>query len=184
MVILMNKYILKFIFPFISIFSGLSYADEFRLKSTDIAYGEIMEKRHEYQGFGCLGENKSPQLSWSGAPSGTQAYAIMVYDPDAPSGSGWWHWQAVNIPAEVTSTPAGNGKLKYKGAINVVNDFGQEGFGGACPPQGHGIHRYQFTIYALSKKLDLPPDASGALTGYMVKAHSLASSTIEALYRR
>lgn len=175
---------LKFILAGMSFFSGLSYADDFKLKSTDIAYGEIMGKKHEYQGFGCSGENKSPQLSWSGAPQGTKAYAIMAYDPDAPSGSGWWHWQVVNIPAEVTFIPSGNGKLQYKGAINRVNDFGQHGFGGACPPEGHGMHRYQFTIYALSKKLDLPADASGALTGYMVKAHALASSTIEALYKR
>lgn len=181
---LMNKNIVKFIFPLLSFFSGFTYADEFKLKSTDITQGEIMKKKHEYQGFGCSGENKSPQLSWSGAPKATKAYAIMVYDPDAPSGSGWWHWQAVNIPTEVTSIPSGHGKLESKGVINLTNDFGQTGFGGACPPKGHGIHRYQFTIYALSEKLDLPKGASGALTGYMVKAHSLASSTIEALYQR
>ena len=180
----MVKHILKLMIPFIGIFSGLSYAEGFKLKSTDLSYGEIMNKSQEFQGFGCTGGNKSPQLSWRGAPAGTKAFAIMVYDPDAPSGSGWWHWQVVNIPSEVSSIPSGTGKLEYKGAINIVNDFGQNGFGGACPPEGHGIHRYQFTVYALSEKIELPANASGALTGYLVKAHTLASSTIEALYKR
>lgn len=180
----MYKSILKFMLPVIGLTAGFAHADEFKLKSTDIAHGVFMKNTFEFQGFGCSGENKSPQLSWSGAPAGTQAYAIMAYDPDAPTGSGWWHWQVVNIPAEVTSIPSGNGKLDDKDVIDVSNDYGQKGFGGACPPQGHGAHRYQFTVYALSKKLELPADASGALTGYMVKAHSLASSTIEALYKR
>lgn len=180
----MNKYILSVLLIFISSSSGISYANDFNLKSTDLTNGEIMDKKLEFNGFGCTGENKSPQLSWTGAPHNTKAYAVMAYDPDAPSGSGWWHWQVVNIPVEITSLASGNGKLNDKGIINIVNDFGDTGFGGACPPVGHGIHRYQFTIYALSQKLELPANASGALTGYMVKAHSLASSTIEALYKR
>ena len=130
----------------------------------------------------------SPQLSWSDAPKGTAAFAITAYDPDAPSGSGWWHWQIVNIPANVTSLPADAGdqskKLAPKGSRQIDNDYGFAGFGGACPPGGHGVHRYQFTVHALSKKLELPENASGALTGYMIHAHSLASSTIEALYKR
>ena len=180
----MYQFILKFILPFIWLITGFTHAEEFKLKSNDIAHGAFMRSTFEYNGFGCSGENKSPQLSWSGAPNGTKAYAIFAYDPDAPSGSGWWHWQIVNIPAEVTSIPSGDGKLGYKDVINVTNDYGQKGFGGACPPQGHGAHRYQFTIYALSQKLELPENASGALAGYMVKSHALASSTIEALYKR
>ncbi|HWV14815.1 MAG TPA: YbhB/YbcL family Raf kinase inhibitor-like protein [Cellvibrio sp.] len=163
-------------------------ADTFKLSSTEIAQGKFMSAAQEFQGFGCSGRNLSPQLSWTGAPEGTEAFAISVYDPDAPTGSGWWHWQLVNIPKNVTSLTSGAGDLSKNltpaGSTNVKNDYGVMGFGGACPPKGHGVHRYQFTVYALSKKLDLPEGASGALTGYMVRANSLGSSTIEALYKR
>lgn len=165
-----------------------SAAAEFTLKSSDISHGEFMAKAQEFQGFGCSGGDVSPQLSWSGAPEGTQAYAVMAYDPDAPTGSGWWHWQIVNIPKTVTSLPAGAGDTSQKnipkGSRQISNDYGVKGFGGACPPEGHGAHRYQFTVYALSQALQLPEDPSGALTGYMVKANALASSTIESLYKR
>ncbi|MGH1428659.1 MAG: YbhB/YbcL family Raf kinase inhibitor-like protein [Arenicella sp.] len=170
--------------------SSVVYADNtaFSLTSTDIASGKFMSKAQEFQGFGCSGDDVSPQLSWSGAPKGTVAFAIMAYDPDAPTGSGWWHWQIVNIPADVTTLAAGSGsaggKQAPKGSIQIKNDYGVAGFGGACPPKGHGVHRYQFTIHALNKVLELPSDASGALTGYMVNAHTIASSSIEALYQR
>ncbi|KQZ45039.1 YbhB/YbcL family Raf kinase inhibitor-like protein [Duganella sp. Root1480D1] len=162
--------------------SNSALAGSLTLASTDIANGKSMSKTQEFQGFGCSGGNQSPQLSWSGAPKGTAAFAIMVHDPDAPTGSGWWHWQLVNIPKEVTSLAAGAAAPTGSQAMN--NDYGAKGFGGACPPQKHGVHRYQFTVYALSQKLELPENASGALTGYMVKAHALDSSTIEALYQR
>lgn len=156
--------------------------------STDISHGDFMAKTHEFNGFGCTGEDRSPQLSWSGAPEGTKAFAIMAYDPDAPTGSGWWHWQLINIPADVTSiaTDAGNpsGKHAPEGSLQIQNDYGVAGFGGACPPEGDGAHRYQFTVHALSQKLDLSPSASGALVGYMVNANTLASATIESLYKR
>jgi Raf kinase inhibitor-like YbhB/YbcL family protein len=171
-----------------SIWLGTAVANPFTLTSTDISHGEFMEKSQEFQGFGCNGENLSPQLSWSGAPDATKAFAILAYDPDAPTGSGWWHWQIVNIPLEVNNLPTGAGITDKnqipKGSLQISNDYGVKGFGGACPPKKHGAHRYQFTIHALSKKLELPEDTSGALTGYMVNSHSLASSTIEALYKR
>lgn len=158
------------------------------LSSTDIGHGEFMAKAHEFTGFGCDGSNLSPALSWSGAPKGTEAFALLVHDPDAPTGSGWWHWQVINIPKNVTSLSTGAGKkdskLMPKGSVQIENDYGVAAFGGACPPPGHGAHRYQFTLYALKQKLDLPANASGALTGYMVKANALASATIEALYKR
>ncbi len=162
--------------------SNSALAGSLTLSSTDIANGKFMAKAQEFQGFGCGGGNQSPQLSWSGTPAGTAAFAIMVHDPDAPTGSGWWHWQLVNIPKDVTSLAAG--AVAPAGSQQMNNDYGVKGFGGACPPPRHGVHRYQFTVHALSQKLELPENASGALTGYMVKAHSLASSTIEALYQR
>ena len=170
------------------LFSASAFAESFTLSSTDIKQGEHMDKAQEFEGFGCTGGNTSPQLSWSGAPEGTEAFAVFAYDPDAPTGSGWWHWQLVNIGKDVTSLPAGlsgsTSKALPEGAMHIQNDYGVKGFGGACPPKGHGVHRYQFTVYALSKKLELPEGASGALAGYMVKGHALASSTIEALYKR
>lgn len=158
------------------------------LASSDISDGEYMTKAQEYTGFGCAGSNLSPQLSWHDAPEGTKAFALLVHDPDAPTGSGWWHWQVVNIPHNSTSLPAGagviNSKLLPKGAVQNTNDYGEQAFGGACPPVGHGTHRYRFTLYALSKPLELPTGASAALTGYMVKAHTIEEATIEALYKR
>jgi Raf kinase inhibitor-like YbhB/YbcL family protein len=172
----------------LTLISGVTLANKFTLKSTDIAHGEFMKKPQEFQGFGCEGGNLSPQLSWSDAPEGTESFAITVYDPDAPTGSGWWHWQLVNIPKNVTTLNTGVGTPNHtelpKDSIQISNDYGVAGFGGACPPEGHGAHRYRFTVYALSKTLDLPKDASGALTGYMINSHVLGSSTIEALYKR
>ncbi|PKM17835.1 MAG: YbhB/YbcL family Raf kinase inhibitor-like protein [Gammaproteobacteria bacterium HGW-Gammaproteobacteria-15] len=168
--------------------SGAALAEGFTLTSTDIQHGGFMQKAQEFQGFGCNGANVSPQLTWSGAPEGTAAFAILAYDPDAPTGSGWWHWQVVNIPQSANTLAAGAGdaakSLLPAGSIQLRNDYGIAGFGGACPPAGHGVHRYQFTIHALSQKLELPENASAALTGYMVHAHSLAFATIEALYKR
>lgn len=184
----MSHLFIKLALPLSVFLSGSALADTFKLTSTDISQGKFMSNAQEFRGFGCSGSNLSPQLSWTGAPKGTEAFAVLAYDPDAPTGSGWWHWQVVNISKDVTTLAAGAGDPNKNttpaGSINIKNDYGVTGFGGACPPQGHGVHHYQFTVYALSKKLDLPGDASGALTGYMVRANSLASSTIEALYKR
>lgn len=163
-------------------------ANTMTLKSKDIAHGDLMGKTHEFQGFGCSGDNQSPALSWSGAPKGTKAFAVFAYDPDAPTGSGWWHWQVINIPADVSSLRTGAGALNSsllpKVSRQMRNDYGFNGFGGACPPKGHEAHRYQFTVYALSQNIEVPKDASAALTGYMVNANALDSATIEALYKR
>ena len=184
----MRNLITTLALPLTLALSGTAFAGSLTLASNDISNCKYMSKTQEFQGFGCEGGNSSPQLSWSGAPEGTEAFALLVHDPDAPTGSGWWHWQVVNIPKNVNTLSAGAGNPASKsapnGVINVKNDYGVKGFGGACPPKGHGTHRYRFTLHALSKKLELPEGASGALTGYMVKAHSIESSTIEALYKR
>ncbi|GLX77314.1 kinase inhibitor [Thalassotalea insulae] len=169
--------------------AGSALADSFQLSSQDIAQGKFMAKAQEFNGFGCTGDDLSPQLKWSGAPEGTKSFAVTAYDPDAPTGSGWWHWQIINIPVDVTELAAGAGKgdntLAPKGSMQMRNDYGSNAFGGACPPQGHGVHHYRFTVYALKvEQLELPVDASAALTGYMLNANALATSTIEALYQR
>lgn len=169
--------------------SAAALAEPFKLTSEDIAHGKFMSKAQEFNGFGCSGEDLSPQLKWSGAPEGTKSFAITAYDPDAPTGSGWWHWQIVNIPSKVTELVAGAGSAKAnlapKGSSQIQNDYGIHGFGGACPPKGHGVHHYRFTVHALSvEKLSLPKGASGALAGYMINANTIATSTIESLYKR
>ncbi len=166
--------------------ANIASASDFKLQSTDIAEGQQLTSSHVFQGFGCEGGNVSPQLSWSNAPSETKSFAITVYDPDAPTGSGWWHWTLVNLPASVTSLPKGV-KLDddaFKGAMNITNDYGVKGFGGACPPVGE-VHRYQFTVHALGiEKIELPENPSSALAGFMIHANSLASDTITAVYTR
>lgn len=153
--------------------------DGLTLQSTSIAEGQTLDMKHVYKGFGCEGENISPALSWSGTPEGTKSFAITVYDPDAPTGSGWWHWFAFNIPTSTKSISEG-GTLP-EGAITLRNDYGANEFGGACPPKGE-VHRYQFTIHALDTTLELDPTVSNALAGYMVNAHSIESDTITAVY--
>lgn len=185
----MKQYSNKFAtFISVMLLQSAALAESFSLQSSDISDGEFMDTAQEFQGFGCKGGNVSPQLSWDNAPAGTEVFAITAYDPDAPTGSGWWHWQLINIPKNVTSLAADAGDASEskapRGSMHISNDYGVAGFGGACPPEGHGVHRYQFTVHALSKPLDLPENASGALTGYMIHAHSLGSSTIEALYKR
>lgn len=154
-------------------------ADGFTLTSPDIAEGQQLSSDFVFQGFGCEGGNMAPTLAWSGAPEGTESFAITVYDPDAPTGSGWWHWFAFNIPAETTSVSADDAV----GGVELFNDYGAEGFGGACPPPGE-VHRYQFTVHALGAMLEIDGSVSNALAGFMVNANSLASSTITAVYNR
>ena len=180
--------------PFLTIVltSALSasvMASEFSLHSKDIKAGEYMPKAQEFSGFGCDGDDTSPHLVWKNAPKGTKSFAITAYDPDAPTGSGWWHWQLINIPADITRLKAGagasNGESLPEGSMHIQNDYGVAAFGGACPPVGHGDHRYQFTVHALSvEKLELAENVSGALAGYMIKANAIESVTLEALYRR
>lgn len=159
-------------------------AQDFRLSSTSISEGAQLARSHVFAGFGCEGGNLSPQLSWSGAPEGTRSFAITAYDPDAPTGSGWWHWNAVNIPASVTSVELGaSGKgAMPAGTVEITNDYGTAGFGGACPPPGRA-HRYIFTIHALStERLELPENPSNALVGFMIGANTIQSARITAVY--
>lgn len=168
---------------------SLVHAAGFTLTSPEIKANATIPKRFEYNGFGCSGENRSPALKWSGAPKGTKSFAVSVYDPDAPTGSGWWHWYVVNIPADVTQLPAdagaaGGAKLP-KGAMQVKSDYGTAAWGGVCPPAGDKPHRYVFTVYALKTgRIDLPADATPALAGFMVNADAIAKASFTAKYGR
>ncbi len=169
--------------------STLTCAADFKLSSPEIKPGSTMDKRFEFNGFGCSGENKSPELKWSGAPKDTRSFAVTVYDPDAPTGSGWWHWVVINIPGDTTGLAANAGALNSttlpKGAVQGRTDYGVAAWGGTCPPQGDKPHRYIFTVYALkTDKIDVPPDATAALTGYMIHANALGKASFTAKYGR
>lgn len=167
--------------------SSLSQA--FELSSPDIQDGQPLSKAQEFSGFGCDGENRAPALNWRDAPAGTKSFAITAYDPDAPTGSGWWHWLVFNLPATTTGLAAAagqaNGAELPAGSVQSLTDYGAPGFGGACPPPGDKPHRYIFTVHALSvEKLDLAASAMPALVGYMLNANSLGTASLTAAYAR
>lgn len=164
-------------------------ASGFTLSSPGIKPGDTLTEAQVFNGFGCSGKNVSPALNWSGAPAGTKSFAVTVYDPDAPTGSGWWHWVAYNVPATATGLAEGagtaDGKALPAGTAQGRTDFGGPGFGGACPPQGDKPHRYIFTVYALkTDKIDVPADASAALVGFMIHANQLGKASFTAKYGR
>ena len=159
----------------------------FTLSSNDL--GGEATKTQEFNGFGCSGENISPQLSWENAPEGTKSFAVTMYDPDAPTGSGFWHWVMVDIPSNVTElvTNAGNVELNLtpKGAIQSVTNYGIKGFGGPCPPEGHGFHQYIITVHALkTDKLGTDENTNPAVVGFNLWNQTIAKSSIVAYYKR
>jgi hypothetical protein len=161
----------------------------FVLSSPTIKPGSMLTEAQVFKGFGCEGKNISPALKWSGAPSGAKSFAVTVYDPDAPTGSGWWHWGVFNLPAGTSELPEGAGAADGQGlpagAVQGRTDFGAPGFGGACPPAGDKPHRYIFTVYALKvEKIDVPADASPALVGFMLHANRLGQASFQARYGR
>jgi Raf kinase inhibitor-like YbhB/YbcL family protein len=161
--------------------------ETFTLTSKDL--GGEMTKVQEFSGFGCNGNNQSPQLSWKNAPEGTKSYAITMYDPDAPTGSGFWHWVMFDIPAMSSEvvTNAGNVMLNLApiGAIQSKTDYGINGFGGPCPPVGHGFHQYIITVYALkTDKLGLNASTNPAVVGFYLWNNTLAKASIVAYYKR
>ena len=163
-------------------------AGAFTLSSSDFSAGGKLAEAQVFNGFGCKGGNVSPALSWSGAPEGTKSFALLVHDPDAPTGSGWWHWVVYNIPATTAALPAGAGdpkkSLMPKGAIQGRTDYGSVGYGGPCPPPG-APHHYNFTLYALKvPKLEVPEGASAALIAFNVRAQALAEAQLTGLYGR
>jgi Raf kinase inhibitor-like YbhB/YbcL family protein len=161
----------------------------FTLASPDIAANSTIGAPHVFNSWGCTGGNISPRLEWSGAPEGTQSFALTVYDPDAPTGSGFWHWVVVNIPASAHALSSGagtaDGKALPAGSLQVSTDFGAPGYGGPCPPVGDKPHRYIFTLYALkAPKLDLPEHATAAVAGFMIHFNVIGQASFTATYGR
>jgi Raf kinase inhibitor-like YbhB/YbcL family protein len=162
----------------------------FTVESGDVADGQQMSNAQVFDGFGMTGENISPHLRWHGFPAETQSFAVTCFDPDAPTGSGFWHLVLLDVPASVTelATGAASGDLSGlpAGAFCVRNDYGVKAFGGAAPPQGDPPHRYVFAVHAL----DLPSlasqgvdsDVSPAVAGFNLRFHTIARGTITPVY--
>ncbi len=164
---------------------SLAQAGQFRVSSPDLAKGFASDQI--FSGFGCTGGNVSPKLVWSGAPKGTKSFVVTVYDPDAPTGSGWWHWVVANIPASTTSiahAASGRSDLLPAGAREVTNDGGMAGWMGPCPPLGQ-THRYRVTVTALNvERLEFPATASPALVGFMTNAAAIGRASFTVRHHR
>lgn len=159
-------------------------AEGFYLSSTDVQ-GQIGNDQ-VFNSFGCTGKNISPQLHWQNAPKGTKSFAVTAYDPDAPTGSGWWHWVVFNIDKSADTIKTGaSTKAMPADAVESITSYGSKGFGGACPPAGDKPHRYIFTAYALDiEKIDQPADARPELIGFFLNSHAIAKASIMAYFGR
>ena len=174
----------KLCFTLLLVFTTSVQAEGFYLNSADIQ-GQIANDQ-VFNSFGCTGKNISPHLSWNNAPAGTKSFAITVYDPDAPTGSGWWHWIVFNIDKSVDAIKTGaSNKSMPTGAIESSTSYGSKGFGGACPPKGDKPHRYIFTVHALdTEKIEQNADARPELIGFFLNSHVIAKASIMAYYGR
>jgi Raf kinase inhibitor-like YbhB/YbcL family protein len=161
-------------------------ASKFQIDSTDLNSGKFSELQ-VLNSFGCSGGNISPQLSWHGEPAGTKSFVVSIYDQDAPTGSGWWHWVVANIPAKVHQLPQGAGGDMSKlpvGALQTNTDMGKPGYSGPCPPVGQ-THRYTITVTALKvDQLDVSSESTGAMVGFMSNMNSLGHATKVIKYGR
>lgn len=172
----------------VSLALGAAAAD-FTLESPTVEDGQPLPLAHVFHDWGCGGKNLSPALAWRHAPAGTKSFAVTVYDPDAPTGSGWWHWQVVNLPATTSGLPEGAGRadgaLLPAGAVQGPTDFGSPGFGGACPPPGDKPHRYLITVYALKvERIEIGPKTSAAAVGFALNSQKIAQARLTATYAR
>ena len=168
-------------------YAALPKLPSFHLESASFADGHALAKPQVSGIMGAGGEDVSPQLSWSGFPDGTKSFAVTVYDPDAPTASGFWQWAVANLPASVHELTAGvgDGGDLPGDALTLVNDAGQRRYIGAAPPGGHGPHRYYVAVHAVDvDKLDLPEDASPAFLGFNLFQHAIARAVIHATYEQ
>ena len=169
--------------------TGCAAQPGFKLGSGSLQDGDALPTAQVYRGHGCDGDNRSPALAWTGAPANTRSYAVTMFDPDAPTGHGWWHWLLFDLPADTQSLAEGAGRADGSalpaGARQSRNDFGGAGYGGACPPAGDAPHHYVITVYALPKsQLGLPASASASVIDAALKRDALASAQLTLRYGR
>lgn len=160
-------------------FERLPAVPAFTVDSSSLVAGAQLPMRHVHTTAG--GQNQSPELSWKGFPAETRGFAITCFDPDAPTGSGFWHWTLVNIPAPTLELPTGAGSdsSDLDGAFHIINDFGSFDYAGAAPPPGDGEHRYVFTVHALSAAtLGIDQSVTSALARFMIVASTIARATL------
>jgi Raf kinase inhibitor-like YbhB/YbcL family protein len=160
-----------------------------RVTSADIGYGRTFAYQQIANTFGCSGGNISPEIKWSGAPADTESYAVTLYDPDAPTGSGFWHWVIFNIPATVHELVKNAGDLKAKlappGSMQARTDFGVAGYNGPCPPPGDRPHHYRITVYAVNvPRLAGDGNTPAADIGFELHFHAIAKGVLIGLYGR
>ena len=170
-------------------YAFLPEVPSFTVRSTDIADGQPLPMPQVSGIMGAGGEDASPQLFWSDFPADTKSFAVTCYDPDAPTGSGFWHWAVADIPADVTELPTGAGSPESSGlpagAITLRNDAGSPHYVGAAPPSGHGPHRYMFAVHAVDvEKLGIDANATPAILGFNLFSHTLARAVIVPTYER
>lgn len=155
--------------------------EKFSVSSNDIKAGSKIGEDFVFNGMGCSGKNLSPEIHWSNAPAGTKSFAVTVYDPDAPTGSGFWHWVAYNIPLTVASLAKG-AEAAPNAFTNAATDFGSPQYGGPCPPAGKS-HRYVFTVHALKvEKIQPPEGATNAFVRFLIEADTLEKTKFTATY--
>lgn len=164
-------------------YDSLPTVKSFKVTSADVTDGEPMPTPQRSGVFGAGGEDISPQLTWNGFPAETKSFVVTMYDPDAPTASGFWHWAVANIPANVTELPSGAGDEKGSrlpdGAIQLRGDGGLAQYIGAAPPPGHGKHRYFLTVHAVDvDSLEVGPDTSPGLLGFQLFGHTLARAQV------
>ncbi|PYI66914.1 YbhB/YbcL family Raf kinase inhibitor-like protein [Arthrobacter livingstonensis] len=164
-------------------YSFLAPVPDFALTSTSLDDGGTLSANQVNPGGHPDGKDLSPQLSWSGFPEGTRGFAVTMFDPDAPTASGFWHWAVANIPASVTSLEEGGSRGLPAGALSLKNDGGHPGYMGAAPPAGHGTHRYMVVVHAVDvPTLDVDANATPAVLGFNLAFHTLARARITGIF--
>ncbi|MFT5702721.1 MAG: Raf kinase inhibitor-like YbhB/YbcL family protein [Rickettsiales bacterium] len=192
LIIKMKKIILSLFF--LCCFSSFANAG-MTISSPDFKQGETIPKNNVFNGFGCTGSNIFPRIEIKDIPLDAKSLAVTIYDPDAPTGSGWWHFIAYNIPTRTSSAILGNNNINHIKIDNIKdfvdgtsfgrNDYGTFDYGGPCPPKNHGVHRYVLTAYALgTERISLPGNSPAAMIGYNINANMIEKAAITSFYKR
>lgn len=178
-----NGETMKKLILLLTLLSFRTYAMNVTVAGTKASY---LQNYHVYNGMGCKGRNSIPEIHWSDLPNEAKYVGVTIYDPDAPTGAGWWHWVILNIPAQKFSH-IGVGVYKrvmQQGGLETMTSFGKPGYGGPCPPKGDTPHRYIVTVFAQKDRIELKQSAQPALAGFMLNRHSLMKASATLLYGR